>query len=69
MPVQSAGERNLFLLPRIAPDTSGRFGHYQGLRKQMIKNPDKAFYIFGWHRQLKRVLPPHPVSAAGPLTQ
>lgn len=39
---QSAGGRNLFLVTIAAPGDEGRFGHYQWLRRLMIRDPDKA---------------------------
>jgi hypothetical protein len=39
---QSAGERDLYLVTLSAPEAMGRLGRYQGIRKTMLKDPEKA---------------------------
>jgi len=39
---QSAGGRNLFMVTISKPGEEGRFGHYQQLRKMMLRDPEMA---------------------------
>ncbi|MFZ7125187.1 MAG: M14 family zinc carboxypeptidase [Desulfobacterales bacterium] len=50
---RSAGGRSLFLVTVTAPGTSGRFGHYQSLRKTMIRDPEKALEKLDQYKDFK----------------